>query len=211
MAAALQTLSDFAGAVVGSGGGGGGEEAVYFANFLLREHGEKVGIFGLHAREGFGGGDDAAEGVEIGFIGGGAGGAAVEDSADGDDEILLGDVLVDGVIGEAGESGGDDVDFDFGFVGVGEGDDLLGEAAELGGAEGVVGGGAGGFSSGGWRAARRLAARFGSGFGRWRHFYLAKATPILTLRKRAGAAPCPVPMVCIGWPLPQLGVPQRVQ
>src|SRR5277367_526878 len=46
-------------------------------------------------------------------------------------------------------------------------------------------------------------------FGLW--FYLAKATPTFTFRKRVGDAPCPVPMVCMGWPLPQLGVPQRVQ
>src|SRR3954463_8652273 len=36
------------------------------------------------------------------------------------------------------------------------------------------------------------------------------AEPTFTLRKRAGAAPCPVPIVCIGWPLPQLGVPHSV-
>src|SRR5579885_217535 len=38
-----------------------------------------------------------------------------------------------------------------------------------------------------------------------------KAVPIPTLRKRAGAAPWPVPIVCIGWPLPQFGVPQSTQ
>src|SRR4051812_34747981 len=36
------------------------------------------------------------------------------------------------------------------------------------------------------------------------------ALPTLTLRNRAGAAPCPVPMVCIGWALPQFGVPHSV-
>ena len=35
--------------------------------------------------------------------------------------------------------------------------------------------------------------------------------PIFTFRKRAGEAPCPVPMVCIGWPLPQFGVPHSSQ
>src|SRR5260370_32584121 len=34
-----------------------------------------------------------------------------------------------------------------------------------------------------------------------------RPTPTCTLRKRAGAAPCPVRIVCIGSPLPQLGVP----
>src|SRR5690348_9820107 len=38
-----------------------------------------------------------------------------------------------------------------------------------------------------------------------------KAVPIRTFRNRDGAAPCPVPMVCIGCPLPQFGVPQSVQ
>ena|SRR3974390_3372888 len=40
---------------------------------------------------------------------------------------------------------------------------------------------------------------------------LEKAVPILTLRKRAGEAPWPVPIVCIGWPLPQFGVPHNTQ
>src|SRR6266852_2163552 len=37
------------------------------------------------------------------------------------------------------------------------------------------------------------------------------ALPIFTFLNLAGAAPCPVPMVCMGWPLPQFGVPHRVQ
>src|SRR5215467_6398966 len=36
------------------------------------------------------------------------------------------------------------------------------------------------------------------------------AVPIFTPLNLAGDAPCPVPMVCMGWPLPQLGVPQSV-
>src|SRR5437763_5525154 len=35
------------------------------------------------------------------------------------------------------------------------------------------------------------------------------ALPTAILRKRAGAAPCPVPMVCMGCPFPQFGVPHR--
>jgi hypothetical protein len=31
-----------------------------------------------------------------------------------------------------------------------------------------------------------------------------------TLRKREGDAPWPVPIVCIGWPLPQFGVPHKI-
>ena len=40
--------------------------------------------------------------------------------------------------------------------------------------------------------------------------YFANAAPIFTLRKRDGDAPCPVPIVCMGWPLPQFGVPQKI-
>ena len=36
-------------------------------------------------------------------------------------------------------------------------------------------------------------------------------TPTRTLRNRAGAAPCPVPITCIGSPLPQFGVPHSFQ
>src|SRR5262245_55343193 len=36
-------------------------------------------------------------------------------------------------------------------------------------------------------------------------------TPTLTFRNRAGEAPCPVPIVCMGSPFPQLGVPHSVQ
>ena len=41
--------------------------------------------------------------------------------------------------------------------------------------------------------------------------YLANATPTFIFRNREGDAPCPVPIVCIGWPLPQFGVPHSVQ
>src|SRR3984885_16063612 len=36
------------------------------------------------------------------------------------------------------------------------------------------------------------------------------AEPTLILRNLEGAAPCPVPITCCGWPLPQFGVPQSV-
>src|SRR6202162_6497144 len=41
--------------------------------------------------------------------------------------------------------------------------------------------------------------------------YLANATPTFIFRNLDGDAPCPVPIVCIGWPLPQFGVPHNVQ
>src|SRR5208283_4577731 len=39
---------------------------------------------------------------------------------------------------------------------------------------------------------------------------LLNAVPTLIPRKRDGAAPCPVPITCCGWPLPQFGVPHNV-
>src|SRR5579872_967321 len=36
------------------------------------------------------------------------------------------------------------------------------------------------------------------------------ALPTLILRNLAGAAPCPVPITCCGWPFPQFGVPHKV-
>ena len=42
---------------------------------------------------------------------------------------------------------------------------------------------------------------------RFRH----ELCPTLILRKRAGLAPCPVPITCSGCPLPQLGTPHNVQ
>src|SRR5947209_8336462 len=60
------------------------------------------------------------------------------------------------------------------------------------------------------------AKNFGFVRGRSTHYHVGdlpevhRNTPTFTLRKRAGEAPCPVPMVCIGSPLPQLGVPQSL-
>ena len=93
---------DGAGAVLRSGRDCGAIEVRDFLIFLLAEHGKQVGIFGFVAREADCGGKHAAEGFFVGFVGGGAGGAAVHDGADGDAEGVFGYVLVDGVVGEAG-------------------------------------------------------------------------------------------------------------
>ncbi len=60
-------------------------------------------IFGLAVGEGQRGFDGGAEGVFVDAIGGGACGAMVDDGSNGNVEAALGDVLVDGVVGEAGE------------------------------------------------------------------------------------------------------------
>ena len=79
----------------------------------------------------FDGGDHAPQRFVVGLVGGGAGGAAVEHGAHGDGEHLLGDILVNGVVGEARQRVGDGADFDFGFVGVAEFENFLRDAAHL--------------------------------------------------------------------------------
>jgi hypothetical protein len=44
---------------------------------------------------------------------------------------LLGDILVDGVVGETGQRIHGGVNFHFGFIGVGKAQDALGDAAKL--------------------------------------------------------------------------------
>ena len=123
---------DGVGAILRRGGSGGGEIALDLGIFLRAGHGQQAGIFRLAARQSGGSGDDAAQRIVVGFVGGGASGAAVEDGAHGDAECLLGDILVDGVVGEARERVGAGVDFDFGLVGIGELQDALGEATQFG-------------------------------------------------------------------------------
>ena len=151
-----------------------------------------------------GGGDQAAKGFVVRLVGGGARGASIDYGANGDSQRLFGHILVNGVVGEAGERIGAKVDRHFGFIGFAQFDNSLGQRLEIKAriCQGY--------------AARRLRGGLGAARGclrcalpDGRHF--ANATPTLTSRKRAGEAPWPVPMVCWGWPLPQLGVPQRVQ
>ena len=93
---------DGAGAILRSGSDCGAIEVRDFLVFLLPEHRKQVGIFGFVAREADCGGENAAEGFFVGLVGGGAGGAAVHNGADRNAQGVLGYVLVDGVIGEAG-------------------------------------------------------------------------------------------------------------
>ena len=89
--------------------------------------GSRSGCFGwLRASVG-GSGDHAAQASLVGFVGGGARRAAVEDRAHGNGQVPLGDVLVDGIVGEARERVRARIDFDFGLVGIGKPQDALGE------------------------------------------------------------------------------------
>ena len=76
-------------------------------------------IFGLAVREGQGGFDGGAERIFVDAIRRGARGAVVDDGADGNVEAALGYVLVNGIVGEAGEGVRGFVDVNFGFLGAG--------------------------------------------------------------------------------------------
>ena len=196
----LANARDGAGAILRRGFGSRGEKPRDFRNFLRPEHGQQAGNFRLMKGELSGGGSDAAKRFFVGLVRGGASGASVHHGANGDVKGLLGDVLVNDVIGEAGERVGGDVNVNFGFVGFAEFEDAFGDGFKFDGGEARA------RRSAGFGAANAARERFGGAA-----LHLAKATPSLILRKRAGEAPWPVPMVCMGCPLPQLGVPQRVQ
>ncbi len=170
--------ADGAGPLFGGKSGGVFGETIHGAIALLCGHGEEARIFGLTVGEGERSFDGGAEGIFVDAIGGGTGGAAVGDSSNGNCETVLGDVLVDGVVGEAGESVGDFVNVDFGFFGSGgfcetkNGDDDFAEFALV---EKIRGRGA--------RGLGRLL-RFGGRF-----HWLENAVPMRTFRKREGDAP----------------------
>ncbi len=153
---------------------------------------------------------------------------------------MFGDILMNRVVGEARERVRDHADFDFGLIGVAEFENLLRNAPHFGVGEQVqrCNRRAGLASRGGMRILVGVSCVLShKSSGRipvaqasacvvlnlrtqkahrlkpvlLKAHYLANAAPSFTLRKRAGDAPCPVPMVCMGWPLPQLGVPQSVQ
>jgi hypothetical protein len=124
-------LRDSEGAIPRCGAGGGGEITFDLGIFLRAGHGQQAEIFGLAARQSRRSRQSAAQRIVVGFVGGGASGAAVEDCADGDAQSFLRDILVDGVVGEAREGVGDDVDMDLGLVGIRELENAFGQAMHL--------------------------------------------------------------------------------
>src|ERR1700721_1452545 len=114
---------------------------------------------------------------------------------------MLGNILMNRVVRKPRQRVDAQIDFDFSLVGLAEFQQPLRQLLHLRHRESprlVMFRG-----SGSAALSPRLLFRGGG------HF--AKATPTFTFRKREGEAPCPVPMVCIGWPLPQFGVPHSVQ
>ena len=97
-------------------GGGGRVKAPDGPVFLLTEQREKMRIFWLLRRERGGVFDRHPERIFVDAVGGDTGSAAVDDGADGNDEALFGNMLVNGVIGEAGEGVDGFVNLDFRFA-----------------------------------------------------------------------------------------------
>ena len=195
--------------------GGIGKIARDLRVFLRAGHRQQIGIARLAARQRCRGGHHAAQRFVVGLVGGGARRAAVEHGAHRNGERLLGDVLVDRVVGEARQRVGAGVDFDFGFVGVAK-LQMRSAMRRSSASEGRCASA----TAGRWRDALRLVGSVPRGFAaiscrilraRGSCYFCEAPRPRLMLRKRAGDAPWPVPMVCMGWPLPQLGVPQSVQ
>ena len=145
----------------------------------------------------------AAQGFIVSLVGGGARGAPIDYGANGDRQRLLGDVLVNGVVGKARQRVGDNMDLRL----PSHRRRSIGKSLRCGTAllRSVVSGAWPRTASMSMRSEKAIAFSLSAG----RHF--ANAAPTFTLRKRAGEAPWPVPMVCMGWPLPQLGVPHSVQ
>ena len=197
----LRNLHDGARPLVRAGPGGRGEIARNLRVLLLAQHRQHIGILRLALRKPLGSGHGPAQRLVVNLVRGGARDAPVEHGAHGNGERLLGDVLVNRVVRESRQRIHRRGNIHFGFVGLGEAQDFFRDAVQL-------------------RIRRQMRGRDGGpgraalaacgGFARGAHD-LAKAAPSLMLRKREGEAPWPVPIVCMGWPLPQLGVPQSVQ
>ncbi len=122
---------DCAGAILRRGRDCGAIEMRDFLIFLRPEHRQQVGIFRFVARQADRSGEHAAKRFFVGLIGGGARGAAIYYGADGNAQGVLGDVLVDGVIGEARQRVHGRINFHFGFVGVAPADDAVGDVFEF--------------------------------------------------------------------------------
>src|SRR6267154_25774 len=109
--------ADRAGAVFRGESSGRFDDTAYAAIALFREHGKETRILRLAVREGERGFDSGTKGVFVNAIGGSARGAAIGDGANGNRQAMLGDVLVNGVVGETGQGVRNFVNVNFRFFG----------------------------------------------------------------------------------------------
>ena len=100
----LASAFDGAGAFFRRESGGGGIEAAHSAILLFAGHGQQAAdlLAGCAARDKQSS-MAARKRIFVNAVGGDAGGAAVDDGANGDNQAVLGDMLMDGVVGEARE------------------------------------------------------------------------------------------------------------
>ena len=113
----IADAADRAGAVFRGESSSRLDETAYAAIALLRGHGKETRIFRLAVGEGERSFDGGAEGIFVNAIGGGARGAAIGDGANGNRQTVLGDVLMNGVVGETGQGVRDFVNLNFRFCG----------------------------------------------------------------------------------------------
>jgi len=153
-------------------------ETIYARVALFSRHGEKARVFRLAMCQREGCLDGATKGILVGAIGRGTCGAAVCDGANRDGEALLGDVLMNAVVGEARQTVRHFIDVDLSFLGSrrpGQTNDSIDDSAKF--ALGEKFRGAGFVVGSGLRE-----------FGRRFHWF-ENAVPMRTFRKRAGDAP----------------------
>ena len=179
-------------------------EAVDGPVALLSGQRKQVRIFRLTVREGNRCVDRAPQRVLVDSIGRSSGGAAIDRGADRNGQTVLGNVLVNRIVGEARERVVDFIDVNLGFArsgGFGETQNGINNLAKIAFGQKSRRG----LPSGG----RCVSAAPGFLYQGFAHC-LENAVPMRIFLKRAGEAPWPVPIVCMGCPLPQFGVPQSV-
>jgi len=128
----------------------------------------------LDAGEAGGRGNHAVQRFVVGFVRGGASGPAIENGAHRNVQVLLGDVLMNRVVGEARERIGYRADFDFGFIGAAQLQDTFGNTVQLGGAKTVIGRRASADNTLALRMSGRFLRRF---FARGWHGSISKMRP----------------------------------
>jgi hypothetical protein len=104
-------------AIFGGEGCGVFYKAIHLTILLLSRHGKKARILWLALRKREGCFNRCAKGVLVNAIGRGARRAAVHNSANGNYKAMLGDVLMNPVVGKTRQTVRNFIDMDFSFLG----------------------------------------------------------------------------------------------
>ena len=165
---------------------------------LLLEQGQQIGTLRLVPRQAARRRNHPPQRIVVRLVGGSPRRAPIEHHPHRNSQRMFGNILMNGVIRKSRQRVDAEVDLHLRFVRVAQFQQTLRQILHFrnGESPGLVM----------LRSSPACNMRFLFHRG---HF--EKATPTRTFRNREGDAPCPVPMVCIGWPLPQFGVPHSVQ